>query len=177
LFLAHADFVWRVLRRYGVSESDAEDLSQEVFLVAHRRLREFEGRSHVRTWLYEIARRSALAQRRRWRRADHAIDPEHVQGSAPSPEQAAEHKRAKAWLDMALANLDEDKREAFVLYELEELTLAEVSEALGVPINTLHYRIKTAREQLMRSGGQAHPGSPPRGAASEPSMRSSKVNP
>src|SRR5690242_9086511 len=65
LFRQHAPFVWRVLRRYRVAGAELEDVCQEVFTVVYRRLAEFEGRAQFRTWLYEIARRSALAQRRR----------------------------------------------------------------------------------------------------------------
>jgi RNA polymerase sigma-70 factor (ECF subfamily) len=149
LFLAHASFVWRVLRRFGVPESDVEDVCQEVFVVVHRRLPEFEGRASVRTWIYEIARRSALAQRRRaGQRSEQAALLDELQDSAPGPELSTEHRHALAWLEQGLARLDADKREAFVLYELEELTLAEVSLALGCPINTVHNRVKSAREAL-----------------------------
>ncbi|WP_437873491.1 RNA polymerase sigma factor [Sorangium sp. So ce363] len=51
LFFEHAPFVWRALRRLGVHEADAEDVCQEVFMIVHRRLASFEGRSSVQTWL------------------------------------------------------------------------------------------------------------------------------
>ena len=76
-FDAHVAFVWRVLRRHGVPERELEDGCQEVFVVVHRKVAEFEGRSSVRTWIYGIARtwrwrsagahtRSANSWRARW---------------------------------------------------------------------------------------------------------------
>jgi RNA polymerase sigma-70 factor (ECF subfamily) len=150
LFRTHAPFVWRVLRRHGVAEADLEDVCQEVFVVVSRRLAEFEGRSSLRTWIYEIARRSGLAQRRsRIRRADSsaALDAELADGG-PGPEGALEQLRALRWLEAALARLSDEKREAFVLYELEEMTLAEVAQAQGCALNTVHYRVTTARAEL-----------------------------
>jgi RNA polymerase sigma-70 factor (ECF subfamily) len=150
LFRAHAPFVWRVLRRYGVASADLEDACQEVFMVVHRRLPEFEGRSSLRTWIYEIARRSALSQRRSHDRqpllaGDLLTLPDLANAG---PEQRLERERALHWLESALAQLPEDKREAFVLYELEEMTLAEVSAAQGCAINTVHYRVTSARDHI-----------------------------
>src|SRR5262245_19722044 len=60
----HFRFVWRSLRRLGVPESDVADAVQDVFIVVHRRLGEFEGRSKVTTWLYGICYRVAHDRRR-----------------------------------------------------------------------------------------------------------------
>ena len=65
IFREHAPFVWRVVRRLGVAESDTADVCQEVFVVIHRRLAEFEGRSSVRTWVYGICVRAVSDY---WRR-------------------------------------------------------------------------------------------------------------
>lgn len=158
LFHAHAPFVWRVLRRHGVPEPDLEDVCQEVFVVVHRRLASFEGRSTLRTWIYEIARRSALAHARRrgdLRTSTTSTDTENLQTEAPSPEACLQRGRELSWLEAALARLHAEQREAFVLYELEELTLAEVAEAQGCAINTVHYRVNKVRETLKRQAGKA----------------------
>ena len=65
VYRAHVGFVWRVLRRLGVEDAALEDVVHDVFLVVHRRLADFEGRSAVTTWLYGIARRVAADYRRR----------------------------------------------------------------------------------------------------------------
>jgi RNA polymerase sigma-70 factor (ECF subfamily) len=152
LFRDHAAFVWRVLRRFGVHDADLEDVCQEVFLVVHRRLHEFEGRSSLSTWIYEIARRSALAHLRlRPQRREQGPDALNTMlDAAPAADQALAQRAALDWLELSLLELDEDKREAFILYELEELSLADVAAAVGAPINTVHYRIQTARATLLK---------------------------
>jgi RNA polymerase sigma-70 factor, ECF subfamily len=150
LFREHAPFVWRVLRRHGVPERDLDDGCQAVFLVVHRRLPEFEGRANVRTWIYEIARRVALSEQRRAhvRREIPGESLAQEPSTAPGPDRQLERKRAIVWLEQALSALHPDKREAFVLYELEQMTLAEVAQTLGCPLQTVHYRVKTAREEI-----------------------------
>ncbi|HLL20652.1 MAG TPA: sigma-70 family RNA polymerase sigma factor, partial [Kofleriaceae bacterium] len=65
VYTQHAAFVWRVLRTFGVGESQIEDAVQDVFVVVHRRLGEWEGRAAITTWLFAIARRVASTYRRR----------------------------------------------------------------------------------------------------------------
>jgi RNA polymerase sigma-70 factor (ECF subfamily) len=149
LFRAHAPFVWRVLRRYGVAVADVEDVCQEVFTVVYRRLAEFEGRSQLRTWLYEIARRTAFAQRRRQTRLPLVTELEPPAPCDEAPDSQVDKQRALVWLHWALTRLDEEKREAFVLYELEQLTLAEVARAMNCSINAVHYRVLAARKELV----------------------------
>ncbi len=152
IFHAHAPFVWRVLRRLGVAESDVEDVAQETFLVVHRRLADFEGRSQLRTWIYGICIRVASDHRRRAHvRREQATDrpPERV-GSAPQPKEL-EQRQARALLDAALARLDDDKRAVFVLFEIEEVPMKEVAEALGCPLQTAYSRLHAARRELRTS--------------------------
>lgn len=149
LFREHAPYVWRVLRRLGVSEADVEDLCQEVFVVVLRKLDTFEGRSTTRTWIYGICIRSASDYRRRaYKRREVVTDkvPERV----VSPDQAREVQRlqARALLDAALDELDEGKRAVFVLYEIEELPMAEVAEAVGCPLQTAYSRLHAARRKV-----------------------------
>src|SRR3954452_665763 len=63
----HFRFVWRVLRASGLPDSMVEDAAQDVFVVVHRRLSEFEGRSDIRTWLFRIARWVVTSERRKLR--------------------------------------------------------------------------------------------------------------
>jgi RNA polymerase sigma-70 factor, ECF subfamily len=148
IFQQHARFLWRALMNLGVPSHEAQDLCQEVMITAHRRLPDFDGRS-VRGWLYGICVRVASDYRRsaRVRREiPHAVLPD----SALDVDQAErlDRERALGRVLVALDELGEDKRDAFVLYEIEELTLAEISEALGVPLQTVYSRIKAAREAL-----------------------------
>jgi len=143
----HAPFLWRALRHLGVRDADIEDVCQEVFLVVHRRLPDFAQRSSLRTWLYSIALRCASDYRRRAHRKREAPSSELVDPmvEAPQPASVAE-RQARMLLDEILDTLDEPKRAVFVLYELEELAMAEVAEAVGCPLQTAYSRLHAARE-------------------------------
>jgi RNA polymerase sigma-70 factor, ECF subfamily len=157
VFRAHAPTVWRALRRLGVREADIEDQSQEVFVVVHRKLREFEGRSKISTWIYGICVRVAADYRKRAhvRREQPGELPE--QGQSAPQHRELEQARARALLDAALAGLDDEKRAVFVLYEIEELTMAEVAQAVGIPLQTAYSRLYAGRkamtETLSAQGG------------------------
>lgn len=149
LFEAHAAFVWRVLRRHGVSERELEDACQEVFLVVHRRFADFEGRSALRSWIYGIAVRVAQGFRRKGYRVRERLSDELPEEQQPASQaNSAEQRQMLGLVEEALANLTPEKREAFALYELEGMTMAEVAAALGVPENTALYRFYGARDEI-----------------------------
>lgn len=159
---AHAPYVWRVLRSLGVPEHDVEDLSQETFLVVHRTLERFEGRSKLRTWIYGIALRVASdyrAKAHRKREVPSERPPDtHV---AATQEADLAQKQALSQLEALLARLPEERRQVFVLYEVEQLTMREVAEIVGCPLTTAYSRYHAARSaidlelQLQRGGGHA----------------------
>ncbi len=152
LYEEHFDFVWRSLRRMGIQESHLDDGVQEVFVVAHRKLGEFEGRSSPRTWLFGIARRVA-SEFRRWNRRKNQHDalPEAVLDDAPTPQEQAERREALRVLDQCLGAIQDERREVFVLMELESMTAPEVAEATGVPLNTVYSRLRLARAEFERA--------------------------
>ena len=151
LFDQHLPFVWRVLRRSGVPERDLEDASQEVFLVLYRRSAEFEQRSNVRTWLYGIAVRVALAVRRRaYFRRERLSAQVPEQGCAEDAFQSSLQSQAQQLLAAALASMPRARREVFVLYELEALTLAEIAAAMEIPEGTVVSRLYRAREEILQ---------------------------
>jgi RNA polymerase sigma-70 factor (ECF subfamily) len=145
----YASFVWRVLRRLGVRPADVEDVCQEVFVVVHRKLPGFGQRSSLRTWLYGITVRCASDHRRR-AHLRHETLADTAAGQtvdAPQPGRVAA-KQARALLDAIVDGLDDDKRAVFVLYELEELQMAEVAEAVGCPLQTAYSRLHAARAEV-----------------------------
>lgn len=146
VFVEHAPFVWRTLRRLGAAPADIEDLCQDVFMVVHRQLPSFEGRSSVRTWVYGICVRVASDYRKRLRRRREDVVEEVPEQEVPAEQpEVVRERQARALLDAALAKLDEDKRAVFVLYELEELPMAEVAQAVGCPVQTAYARLYAAR--------------------------------
>jgi RNA polymerase sigma-70 factor, ECF subfamily len=141
----HVKFAWRVLGRLGVARADLEDVCQEVFIVVHRRLGEFEGRSSLRTWIYGIALRCASDYRRRDHRRRPAAAPISEVAIAGSQLEDLDAREARATLERLLELLDPEKREVFVLFELEELTMAEVVAIVGCPLQTGYGRLHAAR--------------------------------
>lgn len=150
IFEQHARFLWRTLMNLGVPSREAQDLCQEVMIVVHRRLQDFDGKS-LRGWLYGICVRVASDYRRSARaRRELTVDEVPQSGLEPDQLDQLEQGMQRQRLMRALDRLGEEKRAALVLYEVEELTLAEVSEALGVPLQTVYSRIKAARQELRR---------------------------
>jgi RNA polymerase sigma-70 factor, ECF subfamily len=150
LFEDHARFIWRTARHLGVREADLEDVCQEVFLTAHRRLPGFEGRSSVRTWLYGICLRVASDYRRRAhvRRELPMAEPPHRVHGAHQDEDYL-RKRARERLQQILAELDEDKRTVFVLYEIEDFPMKDVAAIVGCPLQTAYSRLHAARARVL----------------------------
>ena len=149
LFAEYAPFVWRVLRHLGTAEADLPDLSQEVFVVIHRKLKTFDGRSTVRSWIYSICIRVASGHRRRaYVRRELPTEkiPEVI--SAAQQQADLENRRALTYLDSLLSALSPEKRQVFLLYEIEELTMSEVADALNCPLTTAFSRLYAARNEL-----------------------------
>jgi RNA polymerase sigma-70 factor, ECF subfamily len=156
LYEDHVDFVWRSVCRLGVDGSDADDLVQEVFFVAHRRLQQFEGRASAKTWLFRILHhvvqhhfRSHARKRRHLLAGGFAPDPDqlpdvHVAGPVESAEQA-ESLRV---LDHLLGQLGDERRVVFVLTEIEQMSASEIAEAVGINVNTVYSRLRVARQEF-----------------------------
>ncbi|HEY5955335.1 MAG TPA: RNA polymerase sigma factor [Polyangiaceae bacterium] len=147
----HVSFLWRALRHLGVRERDLEDVCQDVFLVAHRRMADFRGDSTLRTWLYGIAVRLASEHRRRAQvrreipTSEPPLDAAVDRGDEVQADQQLERHELRHRLHRILEQLDEDKRAVFVLYEIEDLDMKEVAKAVGCPLQTAYSRLHAAR--------------------------------
>ena len=151
IFNTHAPFVWRVLKRLGVGETDLDDVCQEVFVVVHQRLAQFEGRSTLRTWLYGICLRRASNYRSRAYRTREVLGaqaPEPV--IEPTQIRDLERQQALRWLDRVLATIPAPQREVYVLYELEQMAMQDVADAVGCPLQTAYSRLHAARAHVQR---------------------------
>jgi RNA polymerase sigma-70 factor (ECF subfamily) len=155
IYKAHFDFVWRSLRRMGVAPTSMDDAAQDVFLVVHRKLPGFQGRSSVKTWLFGIVARVAHDHRRSQRRKGAPVRYEEPGAldrlpdrATPGPMQRAEQSASIRLLEELLAKLAPDKREVFLLAELEQMTAPEIGEALGIRLTTVHSRLRVARIQF-----------------------------
>lgn len=149
VFREHGAFVFRLLRRLGIPDSDLDDLVQDVFVIVHRAIDRYEERSHLRAWLYRITVREAS----RWRRArppQANVDIEElVASSTAGPEEQAQATEARADFERLLSVLDEDRRTVFVLYEVEELAMEDVAKAVDCPVPTAYSRLRSARKLVL----------------------------
>ena len=145
-YRAHFAFVWRSLRRLGIAEDDAADAAQDVFIVVHRKLAEFAGRSKITTWLYGICFRVASERRRAVPRPQLG---EHEAaafiGRQADPGTIAEHHQGLALLERILDRLPDEQRAVFCLFELEGMTGEEIAEAIEIPLGTAYSRLRLAR--------------------------------
>jgi RNA polymerase sigma-70 factor, ECF subfamily len=144
---------WRNIRRLGVPDAEVDDAVQEVFMIVHRRLGEFQGRAALRTWVCAIVTRVASDHRRTLRRksphAGGSVDADTLPDErARDPHDSAVREESVRRLHRLLDALDDDKREVFVLAELEQMSGPEIAETLGENVNTISARLRAARREF-----------------------------
>lgn len=147
-------FVWRSLRRLGVREGDVADAVQDVFLIVHRKLSEFEGRSKMTTWLFGICLRVARDRRRLAHERLRSEDDEPVlEASDDRADVAAtvERRQGIAMVERLLNNLPDEQRTVFLLFELEGMSGEQIAESLGIPLGTVYSRLRIAREAFRQA--------------------------
>ncbi len=145
------DDVTRWVRALGGPHADREDLVQDIFLVAHRRLKDFDG-SNVGGWLYQIARRRVRDYRRlRWVKSvllRQSPVSDGAPGKGPGPADSFETKEKRRLLEELLEKLNQTERAAIVLFEIEGYSGQEIARIQRVPLNTVWARIYKARKKL-----------------------------
>jgi|CZKU01.1.fsa_nt_gi RNA polymerase sigma-70 factor (ECF subfamily) len=151
---AHMGAVWRVLRRNGVPAADADDAVQKVFLVLSRKARGVEpGRELpflLRTAVF-VASEARRTQRRRRESKESSFD--ERSSDRPNPEHELLERERLSQLDAILKEMDEPLRVPFVLYEIEEVTMAVIAEILEVPLGTVASRLRRARARFEELAG------------------------
>jgi RNA polymerase sigma-70 factor, ECF subfamily len=150
VYRAEFGFVWRSAKRLGLRDAALDDAVQEVFVVVHRRLAEFEGRSSLRTWLFGITLRVVRDHRRSARRRDPGppVDPDSLRATGSGPAESLEKAEAVRLLHALLDELDDERREVFVMAELEQMPMPEIAEALGINVNTAYARLRSGRQEF-----------------------------
>ena len=146
---AHASFVARVLRNAGVPHADVDDEVQRTFITLARRLDDVhvgaERSFLLKTALYGAAHARRTLARRREVGEDEAPE---MSDDTSSPEQLTAQKRNRQRLDEVLDAMGRDLRTVFVLYEFEELSMAEIAEVLDIPAGTVASRLRRARVEF-----------------------------
>lgn len=144
------DQVCRWTRALGGPEAERDDLVQDVFLIVHRRLPDFDGKN-VAGWLYQITRHRVRDFRRlHWFRLFSSSSPanESLVSATGGPETALDDKQQAALLSRLLSKLPDAQRAAFVLFEIDGFSGEEIARLQDVPINTVWARIHKARAKL-----------------------------
>jgi RNA polymerase sigma-70 factor (ECF subfamily) len=146
----HLDRAARIIRALGAPAEELEDLVQQAFSITAARLDDI-GVGKERAFLVETAVRLTLdarrARARAWGRDGAAVDLAEVADGGPSPEDLSDQRRALRLLDRVLAAMDESLRTVLVLFEVEEMTMAEIAAVLAIPPGTVASRLRRAREE------------------------------
>jgi len=155
----YAEQVYRVAFRLLQNAADAEDALQEAFLAVYLRIGEFQGEAKLSSWLYRIVTNKALdIIRKRQRKTEAATDALEDLGDdagewipdqqATLPEDWAERQEINDLIAEGLTHLSPKLRAAFVLFELEGLSMEEVAAALNVSPSAAKVRVHRARLAL-----------------------------
>ena len=154
VFRTHLGRVTRTLYSLGVQSAFVEDAVQDVFLVVHQKLGEFEGRAQLKTWIYAVTYRVAQNYRRRLGLRTHEPYTDSTLCSRPNPAEHLANDQAAQFVQEFCAQLNENKRDVFVLCVLEERAGPEVADVLGLNLNTVYLRARSAREEFRQALGR-----------------------
>lgn len=138
----HHALLYRYAWRLCGSAADAEDLTQQTYLIAHQNLHQLREASSAKSWLCTILRHAYLRHRSRTPPTQPLDDELHAAGTASATdidEEALQH---------ALNQLTEDYRSAVILYYFQDLSYQEISTVLGIPLGTVMSRLARAKSQL-----------------------------
>lgn len=143
--------IWRYLSRCGIAHRHLEDIAHDVFVVVLRRLPDFDPNRPIKPWLYGIAFRVASEHIRRkgnHEALDATLDPPDTRSNIDET-LCEQETRALVW--RALAKLDPERRQVFVLHEIEEIAAPAIAEIVGIPLNTVYSRLRVARQRFAQT--------------------------
>lgn len=151
-------FVFNVALRVVRRHTDAEDVTQEVFVKMHKNLGQFGFQSSLKTWLYRITVNTAISRCRKNTGEAAAIakykshlETEPAQEPFANPIHQKDNETIVATL---LAKLAPDQRTCIILREMEGLAYSEIAEIMNIPMNTVRSRLYRARETLLELAGK-----------------------
>jgi RNA polymerase sigma-70 factor (ECF subfamily) len=146
-FQSELDYIHRTLHRLGAPSSEVEDLAQDVFLALRSSWPKYDPSRPLRPYLFGIAFRIVSAQRRKRRRevAFGVVDADDLR---PRAEEVLQTKQARAVVLAALERIPLPRRAVLVMYDLDDVPVAEIASVLGVPRFTVYSRLRKARREL-----------------------------
>jgi RNA polymerase sigma-70 factor (ECF subfamily) len=147
IYAKHFNFVWAMVRHYGVHPDYVADAVQDVFVVVHTKLHTLLQPESARSWLHGIVRRVASGYRRKRHNliVDVPLEPLPDANTSLTPAEQAERNEKLLRLSALLGAIEPSKRKVFVMCELEEFTCPEIAEMLELPLNTVYSRLRRAR--------------------------------
>lgn len=160
LFEREYSYVWRSLRRLGVAERDCDDIANEVFVRVHQKFDALDPTRSPKPWLFAFCARMASDYRRLARhRHEVALESDSRVGVVSStPESDALRREGSRLVLAALESLDDDRRQVFVLHEIDQVPIPEVARALEIPLGTAYNRLRLARESFTEAARRLRAG-------------------
>jgi RNA polymerase sigma-70 factor (ECF subfamily) len=159
-YRAQFAYVWRTLHRLGLRGGDAEDAAQEVFATAYRRIGDFDPARPVRPWLFGIAFRAVVGQRRRAHvRREVALDRPDMAAMGGVARDSQSELESRQLVLRALEALPVERRAVLVMHDLDGEAVPQIAEVLAIPLNTAYSRLRVARAEFeaevarLESGG------------------------
>ncbi len=153
IYKAHSDFVYNVAYRTVNNIDEAQEVTQEVFLVIYCKLKSFKFKSSLRTWIYRIAVNMAIDYaRKKSREQEHTIlceDINKLTKAVDFVDEKIEREQKEKNISTLLEALSPNQRVCIILRSIEGLRYQEIAKSLNININTVRSRLKRAREKLI----------------------------
>lgn len=138
----HYPAIYRLLLHITRNQDLAQDLTQQTFMSAWKAIATFRSDAHIRTWLHRIAWNEFL----RWKRDNRETI--SLQSAELLPDPSSPDRIEALYLEQALLQLDEEHRITFLLFYVQQLSLNEVADVLGLPTGTVKSRLFNSRKRL-----------------------------
>jgi len=153
LYKKASGFVYNVALSVTNNKSDADEITQDVFIKIYKNIGKFRSLSSIKTWIYRIAVNTAINHKKASQKhTENREDPETAFRSIAAKERVRDNvakKDAKERISKLLTILNPDQRACILLREIEGLDYKEIANVLGVNINTVRTRLKRARRKLI----------------------------
>lgn len=155
IYDATGGFVYNVALRVVGNNEDAQEVTQEVFLTVHHKLKEFRFQSSFKTWIYRIAVNHAINFAKKNSKNKNTLEYDENINAVAVPAQAGNHldqEVQEQLVQKLLDGLNPDQRACVVLRNIQGLSYQEIADSLGINLNTVRTRLKRAREALIVIG-------------------------
>jgi RNA polymerase sigma factor (sigma-70 family) len=162
IYKASSGFVYNVALKMVRKTTEAEEITQDVFVKIYKSLKDFEFKSSFKTWAYRITVNTALNRCRQAEKDREAVEMEDmsiIPAKKDDLKERIDDEDSTRKADLMLSVLNPEQRACIVLRELEGLGYGEIANALNIPVNTVRSRLKRGRETLaayFRKGVVSH---------------------